>query len=254
MVLYTQYPKELSLIKSVFDWEEYPLDFKEKWYDYIDKEFTRREEGFWFINKGIPTYITGTNYMYLQWSPRLMSGNRTFGNQTDYSIYSGRLVNLTIRSYGMCYLKNTEDPAFRLCPQLGRSVNQATISTDATIWYTLQSLDPMQRKCLLTKLSQYRSTIHFSSNRYRMGWTGPRRSLLIESQPPSLPEENLIQMKPKLQEITGLGHNHRLEKHRRQLPMTGRSLNSLSTMNQGSGKGPTNILNNWRVTKNLVYD
>ena len=93
---YTPYPKELSVIKSVFDWEEYPLDFKEKWYDYIDKEFTRREEGFWFINKGVPTYITGTNYMYLQWSPRLMSGNRTFGNQTDYSTYSGKLVNQTV--------------------------------------------------------------------------------------------------------------------------------------------------------------
>ena len=30
---YTPYPKELNRIKSVFDWEEYPLDFKEKWYD-----------------------------------------------------------------------------------------------------------------------------------------------------------------------------------------------------------------------------
>ena len=65
---YTQYPKELSKIKSVFDWDEYPSDFKEKWYDYIDKEFKRRDEGFWFINKNKPSYITGTHYMYLQWS------------------------------------------------------------------------------------------------------------------------------------------------------------------------------------------
>ena len=43
---HTEYPKELSKIKSVFDWEEYPLDFKEKWYDYIDEEFNRREQGF----------------------------------------------------------------------------------------------------------------------------------------------------------------------------------------------------------------
>ena len=28
-----------------------------------DEEFKRREEGFWFYNKGIPTYITG-----MQWS------------------------------------------------------------------------------------------------------------------------------------------------------------------------------------------
>ena len=28
---YSEYPKELKKIKSVFDWEDYPLDFKEKW-------------------------------------------------------------------------------------------------------------------------------------------------------------------------------------------------------------------------------
>ena len=30
------YPKVLSKIKTVFDWREYPEDFKETWYDYID--------------------------------------------------------------------------------------------------------------------------------------------------------------------------------------------------------------------------
>ena len=40
------YPKELSRIKSRFDWEDYDTEFKEKWYDYIDKEFTRRDQGF----------------------------------------------------------------------------------------------------------------------------------------------------------------------------------------------------------------
>ena len=60
-----EYPKELSRIKSRFDWDEYPSDFKEKWYDYIDNEFKKRDEGYWFYNNGTPTYITGTHYMYL---------------------------------------------------------------------------------------------------------------------------------------------------------------------------------------------
>ena len=30
------YPKELAKIKSRFDWDEYPTDFKEKWFDYTD--------------------------------------------------------------------------------------------------------------------------------------------------------------------------------------------------------------------------
>ena len=47
----TEYPKQLSKIKNVFEWEQYPIDFKETWYDYIDEEFRRREEGFWFKNK-----------------------------------------------------------------------------------------------------------------------------------------------------------------------------------------------------------
>ena len=33
------YPKELQKIKSVFDWNNYPDNFKEQWHDYIDNEF-----------------------------------------------------------------------------------------------------------------------------------------------------------------------------------------------------------------------
>ena len=58
-----EYPKELQRIKTRFDWEEHSIDFKEKWYDYIDKEFKHREEGFHFFNNGSPVYITGTHYM-----------------------------------------------------------------------------------------------------------------------------------------------------------------------------------------------
>ena len=42
------------------------------------------EEGFWFYNKNVATYITGTHYMYLQWSkidvgqPDFRESNRLF--------------------------------------------------------------------------------------------------------------------------------------------------------------------------------
>ena len=61
-------PKELSKLKNIFDWRHYPEEAKDQWYDYIDEEFKRREEGFWFTNNNKATYITGTHYMYLQWS------------------------------------------------------------------------------------------------------------------------------------------------------------------------------------------
>ena len=40
-------PKELTRLKNIFDWRNYPDENKEKWFDYIDKEFKRRDEGFW---------------------------------------------------------------------------------------------------------------------------------------------------------------------------------------------------------------
>ena len=47
-----EYPKELSRLKNIFDWRSYPESSKEKWHDYIDEEFRKREEGFWFTKNG----------------------------------------------------------------------------------------------------------------------------------------------------------------------------------------------------------
>ena len=44
-----EYPKELKDLK-IFDWRSYPDENKDQWFDYIDEEFKRRDEGFWFIN------------------------------------------------------------------------------------------------------------------------------------------------------------------------------------------------------------
>ena len=60
-----EYPKDLKNIKTIFDWQTYPAEFKNKWHEYIDKEFTRRDEGYWFRNKGVDTYITGSHYLSL---------------------------------------------------------------------------------------------------------------------------------------------------------------------------------------------
>ena len=79
-----EYPKELSKIKKVFQWNEMPSVFKSKWVDYIENEFDKRESGYWFYNNGTPTYITGSHYTYLQWTkidvglPDYRDANRIF--------------------------------------------------------------------------------------------------------------------------------------------------------------------------------
>jgi hypothetical protein len=61
--------------------------------------------------------------------PRLMLGNQTLEKQTDYSLYSGKLVKQTQRCYGMCYLKNRRS-GFSFMAS-GETVNMATIYVDA---------------------------------------------------------------------------------------------------------------------------
>ena len=121
-------PKELNKLKNIFDWRNYPEENKEQWYDYIDEEFKKREEGFWFVNKDKPTYITGTHYMYLQWSkidvgaPDFREANRLF-----YIFWEACKADK--RCYGMCYLKNRRS-GFSFMSS-AETVNLATLASDS---------------------------------------------------------------------------------------------------------------------------
>ena len=101
----SEYPKELQRIKTFFDWNRCDNSFKSKYVDFIEDEFQKREYGHWFMNNGTPTYITGTHYMYLQWSkidvglPDFREANRIF-----YLHWAACVADN--RSFGQCYLKN----------------------------------------------------------------------------------------------------------------------------------------------------
>ena len=123
-----EYPKEIKNIKSVFEWKDYPEEFKSKWESYIDEEFNRREDGFWFFNKNVKTYITGTHYMYLQWA-KIDVGKPDFREANRLFFIFWEACKADQRSYGMCYLKNRRS-GFSFMSS-SETVNQATISSDA---------------------------------------------------------------------------------------------------------------------------
>ena len=123
-----EYSKELDKIKNVFDWNDKPDHFKDRWYDYIDDEFKSREEGFAFYNNGIPTYITGTHYMYLQWS-KIDVGAADFRESNRLFYIFWEACKADDRCYGMSYLKNRRSGfSFMSSSEI---VNQATMSSDS---------------------------------------------------------------------------------------------------------------------------
>ena len=121
-------PKAFKNIRTIFDWKTYPDEFKEEWFDYIDDEFKRRDNGYWYYNKGVPTYITGTHYMYLQWS-KIDVGAPEFREPNRLFFIFWEACKADKRCYGMCYLKNRRS-GFSFMSS-AEAVNLATLASDA---------------------------------------------------------------------------------------------------------------------------
>ena len=177
-----EYPKALSKIKTVFDWKEYPEDFKEQWYDYIDNEFTRREEGFWFYNKGVPTYISGTHYMYLQWS-KIDVGAPDFRESNRLFFIFWEACKADSRSYGMCYLKNRRS-GFSFMAS-GEVVNLATISSDSR-YGILSKSGPDAKKMFTDKVVPISVNYPFYFKPIQDGMDRPKTELAFRVQPVNL--------------------------------------------------------------------
>jgi hypothetical protein len=243
---YTQYPKELNKIKSVFDWDEYPSDFKEKWYDYIDAEFKRREEGFWFYNKDKSSYITGTHYMYLQWS-KIDVGQPNFRESNRLFYIFWEACKADIRSYGMCYLKNRRS-GFSFMAS-GETVNQATISTDSRFGILSKS-GPDAKKMFTDKVVPISVNYPFFFKPIQDGMDRPKTELAYRV-PASKFTRKKLDSNEKLQEITGLDTTIDW-KNTGDNSYDGEKLKLLVHDESGKWERPTNILNNWRVTKTCL--
>ncbi len=243
---YSEYPKQLKKIKSVFDWEEYPLDFKEKWYDYIDKEFTRREEGFWFINKNVPTYITGTHYMYLQWS-KIDVGKPDFRESNRLFYIFWEACKSDPRSYGMCYLKNRRS-GFSFMSS-AESVNLATISTDSRFGILSKS-GPDAKKMFTDKVVPISVNYPFFFKPIQDGMDRPKTELAYRV-PASKFTRRKLDANTKVQEITGLDTTIDW-KNTGDNSYDGEKLKLLVHDESGKWERPNNILNNWRVTKTTL--
>ncbi len=243
---YSEYPKELKKIKSVFDWEEYPLNFKEKWYDYIDEEFTRREEGFWFISKGVTTYITGTYYMYLQWS-KIDVGQPDFRESNRLFYIFWEACKSDTRSYGMCYLKNRRS-GFSFMSS-AEAVNLATISTDSRFGILSKS-GADAKKMFTDKVVPISVNYPFFFKPIQDGMDRPKTELAYRV-PASKFTRRKLEANEKIQEITGLDTTIDW-KNTGDNSYDGEKLKLLVHDESGKWERPNNIQNNWRVTKTTL--
>ena len=240
------YPKELKNIKTVFDWKNYSEDFKEEWYDYIEEEFQRREKGLWFFNKDKPTYITGTHYMYLQWSkidigqPEFRESNRLF-----YIFWEACKADR--RCYGMSYLKNRRS-GFSFMAS-GEAVNMATISSDSRFGILSKS-GADAKKMFTDKVVPISVNYPFFFKPIQDGMDRPKTELAYRVPASKLTRKGL-DSKTQLETLTGLDTTIDW-KNTGDNAYDGEKLKLLVHDESGKWERPNNILNNWRVTKTTL--
>jgi len=239
-------PREFKNIKSIFDWKSYPEKFKEDWFDYIDKEFKKRDEGFWFTNKGLPTYITGTHYMYLQWSkidvgaPEFREPNRLF-----YIFWEACKADK--RCYGICYLKNRRS-GFSFMSS-SETVNLATISSDARFGI-LSKTGWDAKKMFTDKVVPISINYPFFFKPIQDGMDRPKSELAYRVPAIKFTRKKL-QANEKIEEIIGLDTTIDW-KNTADNSYDGEKLNLLVHDESGKWERPENILHNWRVTKTCL--
>jgi len=239
-------PKELDRLKNIFDWRNYPDENKEQWYDYIDEEFKRREEGFWFINNSKPTYLTGTHYMYLQWSkidvgaPDFREANRLF-----YIFWEACKADK--RCYGMCYLKNRRS-GFSFMSS-AETVNLATLASDSR-YGILSKTGADAKKMFTDKVVPISINYPFFFKPIQDGMDRPKTELAYRV-PASKFTRKKITTNEQLEDLQGLDTTIDW-KNTGDNSYDGEKLNLLVHDESGKWERPDNILNNWRVTKTCL--
>ena len=238
-------PKELSKIPSIFQWNEMPAEFKDRWVDYIEEEFDRRENGMWFMNNGEPTYITGSHYMYLQWSsidvgyPDFREANRIF-----YIFWEACRADL--RCFGMIYLKIRRS-GFSFMSS-SECVNIATLARDARIGI-LSKTGADAKKMFTDKVVPINSRLPFFFRPIMDGMDKPKTELAYRVPASKITKKNMGTAADN--SVDGLDTTIDW-KNTEENSYDGEKLMFLAHDESAKWVKPNNILNNWRVTKTCL--
>ncbi len=238
-------PKSLSKINSIFQWNDAPKEFKSRWVDYIENEFDKREDGYWFMNNGKSTYITGSHYMYLQWTsidvgyPDYREANRIF-------FLFWEACRADKRSFGMTYLKIRRSGF----SYMGSSecVNVGTLAKDSRVGI-LSKTGSDAKKMFTDKVVPISSRLPFFFKPIQDGMDKPKTELAFRIPASKITKKNMYDVANE--ELYGLDTTIDW-KNTDDNSYDGEKLLLLVHDESGKWIKPNNILNNWRVTKTCL--
>ena len=240
-----EYPSELQKVKSIFDWNRRDNSFKSKYVDMIETEFDRREYGYWFKNNGKPTYITGTHYMYLQWT-KIDVGLPDFRESNRIFFIYWEATKADNRSFGMCYLKNRRS-GFSFMSSAEVS-NTGTIVRDSRIGI-MSKTGSDAKKMFTDKVVPIVRNYPFFFKPIQDGMDNPKTELAFRVPASKITRKNMDEERDD--DIEGLDTTIDW-KNTADNSYDGEKLLLLVEDEAGKVEKPENILNGWRVRKTCL--
>ena len=238
-------PNDLNKINSIFQWNEMASEFKDRWVDYIEQEFEKREEGFWFMSNGIPTYITGAHYMYLQWTS-IDVGYPDFREANRLLYIFWEACKADKRSFGMIYLKIRRS-GFSFMSS-SECVNTGTLAKDSRVGI-LSKTGSDAKKMFTDKVVPINSRLPFFFKPIMDGMDKPKTELAFRIPASKITKKNMFDTTDD--ELYGLDTTIDW-KNTDDNSYDGEKLLLLVHDESGKWIKPNNILNNWRVTKTCL--
>ncbi len=238
-------PKDLQRIQSIFQWNEKPKQFKEHWVDYIERQFDCREQGTWFMNKGVKTYVTGAHWMYMQWSsidvgyPDFREANRI------YWIF-WEACKADTRSFGMIYLKIRRSGFSFMASS--ECINVGTLAKDARVGI-LSKTGADAKKMFTDKVVPINSRLPFFFKPIMDGMDKPKTELAFRVPASKITKKNMYDSESEI--IEGLDTSIDW-KNTEDNSYDGEKLLFLAHDESGKWTKPNNIKENWRVTKTCL--
>ena len=243
-------PASLSGIKNLIDFKEYAEDVKEQYYEYIENEFNYRSNGYWFMCNNEPCYITGSHYIYLNWT-KIDVGSPDFRQANRIFYYFWEACKADRRSYGMCYLKNRRSGFSFMASS--ETVNLATISKDSRFGI-LSKTGADAKKMFTDKVVPISINYPFFFKPIQDGMERPKTELSYKIPSRRLTRNSIKEsysQDERRQELRGLDTTIDW-KNTGDNSYDGEKLQLLVHDESGKWEKPDNILNNWRVTKTCL--
>ena len=242
----TKKPASLNKIKSIYEFKLLSEDIKEQYYEYIETEYNRRTDGYWFMRNGESCYITGSHYIYLNWT-KIDVGSPDFREANRIFYYFWEACCADPRSYGMCYLKNRRSGFSFMASS--ETVNRATISRDARFGILSKSGSDA-KKMFTDKVVPISANYPFFFKPIQDGMERPKTELSYK-----VPSRRLT--RKTVAETTEGEVEKGLDttidwKNTGDNSYDGEKLQLLIHDESGKWEKPDNILNNWRVTKTCL--